>query len=109
MISNGERSHTGAAKQLPFHDTFFDWFDCDPPGADKFDRRFHLALLAGEQYRHDADFVLHARLADVETDLGELAAHLPDDRLLHLTSSGKREPAAAGKCFLAHDMLRSEE
>ena len=51
---------------------------------------------AREQDGHDADFVLDAGLADVEDDLGELAAHLPDDRLLDLGAGGESEPAAAG-------------
>ena len=67
-----------------------------PAGSDEFDGGLHVVFGAGEKDGHDADLVLHTGLADVETDIGKLPAHLPDDRLLDLRARGEGEPAAAG-------------
>src|SRR4051794_34316901 len=86
----------------PLDDALLDRLDRHPFGTKELDRRVHFRLSAREQDRHDADLVLNARLADVETDVGELAAHLPDDRLLDLIARREGEPAALGVVAFAH-------
>src|SRR5438270_13133341 len=83
-------------RRSPLDDALLDRFDHHTGRADEFDGRLHVRLGAGEQDRHDAHLVLHAGLADVEHDLGELAAHLPDDRLLDRLAGAEGEPATAG-------------
>src|SRR5215469_9678534 len=62
-------------------------------GADKLHRRLDVGFIAAQEHGHDPDLVLHARLADIKHHVRELAAHLPDDGLLHLRPRGEREPA----------------
>src|SRR4051812_19262244 len=81
---------------LPLHHALLYRFHRYPLRSQELHRALHLLLLAAEQDCHDPDLVLDAGLPDVEDDVGELAAHLPDDRLLHLRARGESEPGALG-------------
>src|SRR5438874_7838725 len=87
---------------LSLNNALLDRVDLHAAGAKELNRRIDLLLGAAEEHRHDADLVLHARLADVEGDLRILARHLPDNRLLDLSAGGKGEPATFGIGGIGH-------
>src|SRR5215218_7745037 len=91
---HGLKTRATIALPSPLHNALLDRFHRHPLRPHELDRTVHVLLLPTQQDGHDADLVLHARLADVEAHVGELAAHLPDDRLLYLEAGGEGEPAA---------------
>src|SRR5690242_10039359 len=95
-----QRMFSAPDSRLPLDDALLDRLDGHALGAQELDCRIYLVFLARQQDGHDPDLMLHAGLADVEADVGELARHLPDDWLFNLGAGGECEPAAAGE--LAH-------
>src|SRR4051812_18786949 len=78
------------------HHALLDRLDRHPRRPHELDRALDFVRAPLQEDRHDPDLVLHAGLADVEADAGELTAHLPQDRLLDLGAGREGEPAALG-------------